>query len=275
MATGRKPKPLAGDQGRATISDGQLTDPSLPYSESVVKRQNHTVSDDNPDLRGKANLKGFTPIIDVVVKDTSFMTAVVFGVVWRHCQMDLGACIASLETLAGTIGVGRKTVVRHVKELVKLGYLRDLTPERRNAPHVYVDTGKVAALIEVRFGKTESPTKVGQRVPLGGSESPTKVGQRVLPRWVRESLEETIEETNKDTTEETAAAGFSLKEGSAVTCSIHDCPMEQRSKGGAIWFSHRLADGSWCKGGPTDVQEPHVAERSRYAAQFYLVQADA
>ena len=33
-------------------------------------------------------VKGFTPVIDIVVKDTSLVTAVVYGRIWRYCQME-------------------------------------------------------------------------------------------------------------------------------------------------------------------------------------------
>jgi len=31
-------------------------------------------------------------------------------------------------------------------------------------------------------------------------------------------------------------------------CSIHQVPMKETTKNGRTWRSHRLADGSWCKG---------------------------
>jgi len=41
--------------------------------------------------------------------------------------------------------------------------------------------------------------------------------------------------------------------GSVGYCSIHRVQMAKRSKDGATWFSHRLTDGSWCKGDDGDV----------------------
>ena len=34
----------------------------------------------------------------------------------------------------------------------------------------------------------------------------------------------------------------------ARQCPIHGVPMKQTSKNGRSWWSHRTADGSWCKG---------------------------
>jgi hypothetical protein len=31
-------------------------------------------------------------------------------------------------------------------------------------------------------------------------------------------------------------------------CRRHDCQMTQNHKNGSVWWSHRLADGTWCKG---------------------------
>ncbi len=34
-----------------------------------------------------------------------------------------------------------------------------------------------------------------------------------------------------------------------VMCPIHNVPMREWKKDGRIWYSHKLEDGSWCKGG--------------------------
>lgn len=116
-------------------------------------------------------VQGFTPVIDAVVKDTSLMTAVVYGRVWRYCQMEDRVCKAALETIGAEIGVSRRTVERHIKALCSQGYLIDTTPGRRNAPHIYADTGKlkIAGLLSVQDGKTESPTN-----DVGKTESPSR-----------------------------------------------------------------------------------------------------
>lgn len=85
---------------------------------------------------------GWTPVIDSLARDQGLITAAVYGVVWRYCQMRERVCRASLDTLSAHLNLDRGTVLRHIKKLCAAGYLRDLTPDRRNAPHVYADTGK-------------------------------------------------------------------------------------------------------------------------------------
>ena len=89
---------------------------------------------------------GWTPIIDAVVTETSLMSAVVFGRMWRFCQMEDNVCKASLQKIAEGIGVDKATVQRHADKLCEAGYLKDLTPDLRNKPHVYVDTGKAGIM---------------------------------------------------------------------------------------------------------------------------------
>jgi hypothetical protein len=54
-----------------------------------------------------------------------------------------------------------------------------------------------------------------------------------------------------------------------VFCSIHNVPMQLRQKDGDEWYSHRLSDGSWCKGSlgdqPGQGRRQSKAERERYA----------
>lgn len=89
-----------------------------------------------------ADVDGFTPIIDAVIEEVGLMSAVVFGRMWRFCQMGDGVCKASLEKIAEGIDVDRATVQRHAEKLCEAGFLKDLTPDLRNRPHIYVDTGK-------------------------------------------------------------------------------------------------------------------------------------
>jgi len=86
---------------------------------------------------------GFTPIIDVVADKMGLIPAAVYGVVWRYCQMRDGVCYATLETLAGHLGCNPATVLRHIKSLCSEGFLEDTTPNLKNKPHTYRDTGRV------------------------------------------------------------------------------------------------------------------------------------
>jgi len=118
-----------------------------------------------------ANVDGFTPVMDVIVQDMGLMSAVVFGRVWRYCQMDDKVCKASLESIGESIDVDRATVMRHIKELCEAGYLKDLTPDLRNRPHVYVDTGKAELKVSI-YGVAQSNT-----YQTGVSESHTTVAE--------------------------------------------------------------------------------------------------
>ena len=79
----------------------------------------------------------FTPVFDVIVQELGNTAANVYGVIWRHCQMHDHVCRASMRTLAKALGLNESTVLRHVKKLVACGRLEDLTPKRRNVPHIY------------------------------------------------------------------------------------------------------------------------------------------
>lgn len=102
-----------------------------------------------------ANVDGFTPLIDSLSKEIGVIGAAVFGRMWRYCQMENGICHASLTTIASELGVSIRTVIRYSDELVTLGYLKDLTPDLRNKPHMYADTGKAGLVISVT-GMTKS-----------------------------------------------------------------------------------------------------------------------
>ena len=134
-----------------------------------------------------SEVKGFTPVIDILANELGTMTALVYGIVWRYCQQDNHVCYASKETIAKHANISPKTVQRHLHSLVERGYLEDLTPDKRNAPHTYKDAGKViiTGLVEARLagrsesptsevGRTESPTRWDRESYLGGTESPTK-----------------------------------------------------------------------------------------------------
>jgi len=88
-------------------------------------------------------MSGFTPIFDVVADALGNVTASVHGLAWRFCQMEDGVCKASLSTMGKLLNLDESTISRHMKMLVESGYFIDLTPDVRNRPHVYADTGKV------------------------------------------------------------------------------------------------------------------------------------
>lgn len=84
----------------------------------------------------------FTPVIDKLADKYGLVRAAVFGTVWRWCEMEDRVCKASLTKIAKRLGINKSTLLRHIKVLCEDGYLEDLTPDLRNKPHTYRDTGK-------------------------------------------------------------------------------------------------------------------------------------
>ena len=81
----------------------------------------------------------FTPILDILAAQFGLVTAAVYGVVHRHCQMRDGVCRASTRRMAQLLGTTHITVQRHLRILVENGYLEDLTPDRGKKPHIFRD----------------------------------------------------------------------------------------------------------------------------------------
>lgn len=106
-----------------------------------------------------AEVDGFTPLIDVITADLGLVCSAVFGCMWRYCQMSDGVCRASQETIANKLGLSRKTVNEMIEKLTDAGYIEDRTPEVRNRPHIYADTGRASLRFEVTGGVTLGYTK--------------------------------------------------------------------------------------------------------------------
>ena len=120
-------------------------------------------------------LSGFTPAPDVLIQNYGYITALTWGRVWRYCQGPEGICYASLETIAGELGMSVRNVIRHIKKLCADQYLEDTTPNYRNRPHVYRDTGKlrirIIADVEHSGGMTQSHSRVTESQGQSDSES--------------------------------------------------------------------------------------------------------
>lgn len=113
-------------------------------------------------------VNGWTPLIDAIVSELGYMSAMVFGVIWRHCQMKDQICYASHSTLANLVGVSRKTITRHANKLVKAGYLD--CENVAGDTVVYSDTGKAAITSEItakvdrkQLKKTSEPVTLSHR----------------------------------------------------------------------------------------------------------------
>lgn len=159
---------------------------------------------------------GFTPIIDVVVEDVGLVGAAIYGVVWRHCQMKDGVCYASREALAQKAGVSLATVNRYLGELCERGYLEDTTPDLRNKPHTYRDTGKVMILGAVEARRADdaiSQSDTAPEPPLCQSEQSLCQGDipaisQCNSHYITVPYEETIRD-NQERMKITGDDGFS------------------------------------------------------------------
>jgi DNA-binding Lrp family transcriptional regulator len=125
--------------------------------------------------------------------------------------MEEQVCKASMEKIAARIGVSVNTARRHTQKLVEAGYLEDLTPDRRYAPHIYRDTGKVVIEAELRARKADEVTQSGQPSNEGYPERETEVSQSGQPRLPREGNKETL---LRDSHEDTTASKGPLGPGS-------------------------------------------------------------
>ena len=59
----------------------------------------------------------------------------IYSEIYRLAHLDKGYCCASHETIALNLGVHVSTVDRNIPHLIKDGYLKDLTPDRKNKTH--------------------------------------------------------------------------------------------------------------------------------------------
>lgn len=106
-----------------------------------------------------AEVEGWTPLIDTLVNLYGVTIAAVFGRIWRYCQMETGLCTASQETIAVELDISRATVNTAVGVLVRDGYLKDITPEIKNRPHVYADTGKAGLKMTISANVVQTGVK--------------------------------------------------------------------------------------------------------------------
>lgn len=121
----------------------------------------------------EASVSSFTPCPDVLVQSYSHTTALVWGKIWRYCQMEDEVCKASIDRLAKELGLSDVTIGKHIKLLESGGYVKDLTPDVRNKPHEYIDTGKLKIKISVYM--EEEGTKKVSTNNLGSHYQKTSV----------------------------------------------------------------------------------------------------
>lgn len=121
---------------------------------------------------------GFTPLPDMLVNRYGIVTAAVWGRMWRYCQMENGVCQATLETIGRELNLDKSTILRHAETLVADGFFIDKTPDLRNRPHTYVDTGKVAMYNRFGVGVAQNNVTVAHS-NVGVAENQLKIGIKI------------------------------------------------------------------------------------------------
>ena len=121
---------------------------------------------------------GFTPCPDVLVKLYSHTTALVWGKVWRYSQMADGVCKASILRIAEEMNVAPNTISKHIEILEADGYVKDLTPDVRNKPHEYIDTGKIILKISLEMAQNGGAQNLSSRYAKFAHEESTTNGSR-------------------------------------------------------------------------------------------------
>lgn len=149
----------------------------------------------------KTNIKdiNWTPVIDSIVDKYGAVTALIFGVIWRYCQMKDGECRASQSTIAKRCGYSRQTAITHIKILVENGYITEKRTDTMGV-NVYKDTGKAGIRVEVKafdelVNDIDKPCKSNLQ-PLSN-----KLTTHVNLIDTSNSIEDSVKDTNKDTCE--------------------------------------------------------------------------
>lgn len=141
------------------------------------------------------NTAQFSPVFDMLARDARVGTigALVFGVVWRHCQMRNKICYASKENMAALTGMNRKTIRTHLSRLVASGYIEDITPELRYKPHTYTITKYAESVLSDTESITENS---GTFIPISDTFIPGGSTQSSTQRY-SQSQEDTRQKGDK------------------------------------------------------------------------------
>jgi hypothetical protein len=88
----------------------------------------------------------YWPVIEA--ENLTVFDVVVLGRVLGYCQGKMGACTASMQTIANACHISLSSVKRSMQILESRGYIEDRTPNILKAPHTYEDTGKTGRILE-------------------------------------------------------------------------------------------------------------------------------
>ncbi len=174
----------------------------------------------------KTDLKkvNWTPVIDSIVNKHGYMAALVFGAIWRHCQMSGKACTASLDTIAKMIGVERKTIMRYADILADDGYITRFKTSGK--PTTYRDTGKAGIKVEVmaydEINDThDSDGQVEEETSPSEGLHQSHTGTAPVPL---RDLNNSIKDSIKDTADiQKAECPRAQKKGDIIDGMLHYC----------------------------------------------------
>ena len=167
----------------------------------------------------------YTPSFDVLIDRYGRRESAVYGRIWRRCQAEAGICYESIENMAQGIDWSYKRVKHSLKLLVQDGWLKDLTPDIRNDPHVYVLTNQIKEAQTEYNSHKESLDPANNRSVkvtehLGHSDlagrSARTSGSVIM------TVEDTFKETNKETKKRLKKESFFQESDSNKPTAVAD-----------------------------------------------------
>jgi len=210
-------KPSAGGAGLGRDADSN----HCPNHEDTTDPAENQEAAFLPSRTILAEVGGYTPVIDALVTELGTMPALVYGNVWRFCNLKDGVCRASVRKLAKRIGVSPETVRRCLRVLCEAGYLRDRDPGQRGRPHILVDTGKVKieVLVQARKESLVTETKLDERQDVS-LVTETKLSLATETKLDPEEARSLVTETNKETTSVVGRERKKLEESNNNTDAV-------------------------------------------------------
>jgi len=148
------------------------------------------------------DIGGFTIAPDHITDEYSFLTAGVYGKIWRYEQMEAGVCRAALETMADDLGINQETLRVHIHKLIDGGYVIDRTPGLCNRPHIYQTSGKLKLQLALTTDAenplpplAENPRVLAENPLPGNGKSASETRKiRVESDSLRDSLRDNLRE---------------------------------------------------------------------------------
>lgn len=172
-----------------------------------------------------------------------------------------GECRPSVGTVARQMGYTRRAMRKILAGLEERGLLE--RHYRTGDTTVYDFTGFSRAVMAVWLSTGEEQADLPNKLR---EERQDPGGEELGDRGDRNGQTPKEEHEEEKQQEERAAA-----DSDPVMCTIHNEPMQRREKDGASWYSHKLPDGTWCRGAAGDVQrsQNETAVRRRYIQGEY------